>query len=96
MLVSLSPVIASYSSFLIGLESIRAFGRVPQFTARFCTFQASFLRAYVAGQAIERFVMTIAVSVCCTTFLKMVSLHIPQMTILSSKSSGTPLLSGQS
>jgi ABC-type multidrug transport system fused ATPase/permease subunit len=68
MLVSLSPVIASYSSFLIGLESIRAFGRVPQFTARFCTFQASFLRAYVAGQAIERFVMTIAVSVCCTAF----------------------------
>ena len=34
-LINFSPIIASFSSFLIGLDSIRAFNRVPAFVGAF-------------------------------------------------------------
>jgi len=68
-LVSLSPIIASYSSFIIGLESIRAFDRVDTFSTRFRKLQEAFLRAFNALQAVERFTMASAISCGVTVFM---------------------------
>ena len=67
-LISVS-VIASFSSFMIGLESIRAFDRVPAFTSKFRARQQDFLRAFTAGQAVERFTMVSAISLGVTCFI---------------------------
>ena len=73
VMVSISPIVASFSSFLIGLESIRAFSRVGTFTDAFRHKQTQFARAVHALIAIERFTMTIAVTVGVSFFMACLS-----------------------
>lgn len=74
IMVSISPLVASFSSFLIGLESIRAFNRVETFRLQFQARQLAFARAFTALVAIERFTMTFAVTVGVSVFLAALSL----------------------
>jgi len=74
IMISISPLVASYSSFLIGLESIRAFDRVETFRAQFQSRQLSFAKAFNALVAIERYTMTLAVTIGVSAFMASLSL----------------------
>ena len=63
----------AFSSFLIGLESIRAFSRVGTLTDAFRHKQTQFARAVHALIAIERFTTTIAVTVGVSFFMACLS-----------------------
>ena len=73
MLITVSPIAASLSSFLIGLETIRAFGRVETFRAQFTAKQVLFVRTMTALQAIERVTLTTLVTVGVSCFFLLLS-----------------------
>ena len=64
LLVALSPIVGSFSSLLIGLETMRAYGRVGAFQAAFRVKQAEFARAHRAVAAIERCAVFLVTVVC--------------------------------
>jgi len=74
ILISVSPIVASFSSFLIGLESIRAFNRVGTFQGVFQKRQLNFAKTFTALVSIERFTMMSAVCVGVSLFLLSLSL----------------------
>ena len=73
ILMSAGPIVASFSSFLIGLESIRAFGRVPHFSRTFEARQATLARTFLALNTIERFSLLLVVVAGVAPFFVLLS-----------------------
>jgi len=64
MLSATSPVMSQASSFLIALDTIRAFGREKLFAARFRTAMADYGRTYYWIHATDRLAMTVLTVFC--------------------------------
>ena len=69
VLVSISPIIGSFSSFLIGLESIRAYGRTDAFIDAFRQRQVDFSRSFSAMEACARATLVIGTTLGVTSFV---------------------------
>eukprot|EP00930_Biecheleria_cincta_P001365 TRINITY_DN102505_c0_g1_i1.p1 TRINITY_DN102505_c0_g1~~TRINITY_DN102505_c0_g1_i1.p1 ORF type:complete len:1318 (-),score=217.82 TRINITY_DN102505_c0_g1_i1:201-4154(-) len=94
MLSATSPVMSQASSFLIALDTIRAFGREKLFAARFRTAMADYVRTYYWIHATDRLAMTVLTVFCVpllTLFLGMAVILLVRTGMLSPDLGGLAL-----